>query len=272
MNDLKPQFTHILITGASSGIGAALALYYAGSGVMLSLSGRDHNRLRDVAAQARARGAEVYEAVLDVTDRVAMQVWITEADQRRPLDLVIANAGISAGMGGSSGENPDQIRRLFDVNVQGVFNTLDPVIPLMRGRKKGHIAVMSSMAAFRGWPGAPAYCATKAAIKTYGEALRGVMMPSGVKVHVICPGFVESRMTAVNRFPMPFMMPASRAAAVIARGITKNKGRIAFPFIVYVFIWLCAALPDALAGRILRVMPAKHADADLTDSKRPKSL
>ena len=267
MNDLKPEFTHILITGASSGIGEALALHYAAPGVMLSLSGRDEGRLASVSGRARVLGANVHEKIIDVTDRAGMILWVAEADDCLPVDLVIANAGISAGMGGRSskqlfGETPEQVRRLFDVNVQGVFNTIDPLLPRMQTRGRGHIALMSSMAGFRGWPGAPAYCATKAAVRSYGEALRGVLASTGVKVHVICPGFVESRMTAVNRFPMPFIMRADRAARIIARGIHKNHGRIAFPFLVYACVWLCAALPDSIAGRILRAMPAKASDAD----------
>lgn len=254
------KFAHILITGASSGIGEALALHYAAPGVRLSITGRNAERLADVAGRCRAKGSEVDEKIIDVTDKDGLAEWIEEIDNEQPLDLAIANAGISAGMGESkTGESPDQVRRLFDVNLHGVLNTIDPVLPRMIRRGQGHVALMSSLAGFRGWPGAPAYCASKAAVKNYGEGLRGALTHTGVKIHVICPGFVKSRMTAVNKFSMPLIMEAPRAAAIIARGIAANKGRIAFPGPAHFFTWLCGVLPDRVAGMILKAMPAKGA-------------
>jgi short-subunit dehydrogenase len=131
-------------------------------------------------------------------------------------------------------------------------------------RKHGHIALMESLAGFRGWPGAPAYCATKAAVKVYGEGLRGALARSGVNVHVVCPGFVKSRMTDVNTFPMPFMVSAEKAARIIADGIEANRGRIAFPKPAHFLMWLCGSLPDGFAQRILKAMPAK-ASCPVTD-------
>ncbi len=249
-----------MITGASSGIGEALALYYAKPGLRLSLSGRDAQRLESVARACRSRGADVDEKIISVTEREAMKDWLEEIDSELPVDLLIANAGISAGMGEGNAESPEQVRKLFDINVSGVFNTVDPLLPRMLARGRGNIALMSSMAGFRGWPGAPAYCASKAAVKVYGEGLRGAIGKSGVNVHVICPGFVKSRMTDVNKFPMPFIMNADRAAGIIARGIARNKGRIAFPLPVYFVIWSCALLPDSVAQKILKAMPAKASE------------
>jgi short-subunit dehydrogenase len=259
MTDLKPPFTHIVITGASSGIGEALALHYARKGVRLSLSGRDVERLKHVAERCRAKGADVRDKIISVTERERMHQWLQEIDEKSPIDLVIANAGISAGMGDMQlGETPEQVRELFDTNVYGVFNTIDPLLSRMIARGKGNVVLMASLAGFRGWPGAPAYCATKAAVKVYGEGLRGAVAHTGVKIHVICPGFVKSPMTAVNKFPMPFLMEADSAAKSIARGIEKNRGRIAFPLSAYFLMWLCNSLPDALAQKILRAMPAKE--------------
>ncbi len=261
MTALKPPFAHIVITGASSGIGEALALYYAAEGVHLSLSGRNTDRLGTVAEACRTKGAAVDEKVTDVTNRESMQEWLQEIDSERPIDLLVANAGISAGMGDSkTGEDSTQVRRLFEVNLFGVLNTIDPVLPCMIKRGRGHIALVASLAGFRGWPGAPAYCATKAAVKVYGEGLRGSIAHTGVKVHVICPGFVKSRMTAVNKFRMPMLMDAPRAAEAIAKGIGKNRGRIAFPLPMHFAMWLCASLPDVLAQKILTAMPAKDAE------------
>lgn len=250
----------VLITGASSGIGAALALHYAAPGVTLFFSGRDPVRLEDVAQSCRALGAQAQGTVLDVTDREAMKNWVAAADLAAPLDLVVANAGISAGMGGMrTGENPDQVRRIFDVNLYGVLNTVDPALARMAERGRGQIAVISSLAAFRGWPGAPAYAASKAAVRSYGEGLGGAVASHGVQISVVCPGFVESRMTAVNDFPMPFLMSAEKAAAHIARGLARGRTRIAFPWPVYAFVRAAAALPDSWARWITARLPAKAA-------------
>lgn len=255
----------ILITGASSGIGAALALHYAAPGVRLVLSGRDEGRLAEISESCRKKGAETETKTLDVTDRAAMQDWIESADSTTPLDLVIANAGISAGMGGNAcanGENPGQVRRIFDVNLYGVLNTIDPILPRMTARGRGQIALMSSLAGFRGWPGAPAYAASKAAVRSFGEGLGGAMARRGVLISVICPGFVESRMTAVNTFPMPFLMSAEKAAEIIARGLARGKTRIAFPWPVYAFVWLGALIPDGLARAAMSRLPAKTGHSD----------
>jgi short-subunit dehydrogenase len=249
---------NILITGGSSGIGEALALHYAAPGVFLAISGRDQGRLDAVAAACRAKGAHVESAAIAVTDTAAMRDWISKVDDHHPLDLVIANAGISGGTGGVvTGEPAAQARAIFDVNLNGVLNTVDPVLPRFLSRRRGQIALISSLAAFRGFPGAPAYCASKAAVRVYGEALRGAISDAGVAVNVVCPGFVVSRMTAANGFKMPFLMSAERAASIIARGLAQNRGRIAFPLPTYLGAWLSSVFPDALMQRLLKTLPAK---------------
>lgn len=256
MQQAKMRHSHILITGASSGIGAALARHYAAPEVRLALSGRNRARLSDVAGQCQDKGALVTDVAVDVTDRAAMQQWIINEDEKQPLDLVIANAGISGGTGGG-GEGEEQVRRIFDVNVAGVLNTVSPVLPRMIGRGAGQIAIMSSLASFSGWPGAPAYSASKGAVRMYGEALRGAVAPYGVKVNVICPGFIETPMTAVNDYDMPFMMSAEKAAYYTARGIERNQARIAYPFRTYFFAGLIGVMPASLSSLILRKMPKK---------------
>lgn len=246
----------ILITGASSGIGEALALEYAGPSVSLFLSGRDERRLSAVADACRARDAAVEASVVGVTDRTAMESWLLASDGRNPLDLVIANAGISGGTSGN-GEGPAQTRRIFEVNVTGLLNTVLPAIPPMRRRGRGQIALVSSAASFRGMPGAPAYSASKAAVRAYGEALRGALAPSGIRVSVICPGFVRSRMTDANSFPMPFLMDADRAARIIRRGLERDRGRIAFPWPTYAAAWLMGTLPPGLTDPLFRKLPRK---------------
>lgn len=264
---MKQQPKSILITGASSGIGRALAVHYAGAGVSLALNGRDADRLSAVAAACRAKGAEVETALVDVTDRDAMKNWIEGIFADTPLDLVIANAGISGGTGGRvTGEPVAEARRIFDVNVSGVFNTLEPAIAQMQavklktqGQIKGQIAIVSSLAGFRGYPSSPAYSASKGAVRFYGEGLRGTLKRSGIAVNVVCPGFVTSRITDQNDFPMPFKMSAEEAAAKIADGLARNKGRICFPWPMHFMAWLIGVLPDPLAQYILSKAPDKAA-------------
>lgn len=247
----------ILITGASSGIGAALARLYALEGVGLALGGRDAGRLAAVADDCRAAGAEVGEAIVDVTDSGAMASWIAEADGRRPIDLVIANAGISAGTADGL-ERPEQLRAIFAVNVDGAFNTVLPLLPAMCRRGRGQIALMSSLASFRGFPGASAYSASKAALRVWGEGLRGELSRTGITVSVVCPGFVVSPLTADNPYPMPMLMPAEQAARIIRHGLAKGRARIAFPLPMYVAAWLLGALPPALTDSWLRRLPKKR--------------
>lgn len=250
----------ILITGASSGIGRELALAYAKPGIDLALTGRNEARLNEVVNQCEGKGAKVHAAVLDVVAGPIMHQWVKDLDNRLEFDLVIANAGISGGAGGrSAGETADQIAKIFDVNVHGVFNTINPIIPSMVERGRGQIAIMASLAGYRGFPGAPAYGASKAAVKVYGEGLRGALHHTGIAVNVICPGFVKSAMTDQNDYDMPFLMPTPRAAQIIIKALAKNKSRIAFPWQTSWLAWIFAALPDALVQPILRSLPQKSA-------------
>ncbi len=247
----------LVITGASSGLGAALARAYGQTGAALALTGRDRPRLAAVADACRLQGATVRTATIDVRDRDGLATWLREVDAARPIDLVIANAGVSAGTGGG-GESAEQAARIAAINVDGVLNTVLPLVPRLVARRRGQIAIMSSLASFRGFPGAPAYCASKAFARVWGEALRGELASHGVGVSVICPGFVESRMTAVNTFKMPLLMPAERAAAIIVRGLTRNQARIAFPWRLYAAVRLVAALPSSLVDPLMARLPKKN--------------
>jgi len=246
--------TSILITGASSGIGAALAEEYAGPGVFLALTGRNEERLEAVAAACKGQGADVAIKALDILDRDALAGWIGEIDAKHPIDLLVANAGISSGTA-RSGETIEKIREIFAINVDGVLNTVLPVIAPMQSRGAGQIAIMSSIAGFRGLPGTSAYGASKAAVKSWGEGLRGQLWADGIWVSVICPGYVVSTMTGANRFPMPLIMPADKAARIIRRGLERNKSRITFPWPMHFIVWLMQTLPISWTDPVFRRLP-----------------
>lgn len=246
----------IVITGASSGIGAALARHYAIRGVTLGLIGRHAERLEQVALNCTSRGAEVEIGLVDVAEPNAIRAWLEEFDDKHAVDLVIANAGVSGGTAVGT-EKPEDMERIFAINLGGVINTLQPFIPRMQERGQGQLAIMASLAGFRGFPGAPAYCASKAAARVYGEALRGFLVKDNIDVNVICPGFVTTPMTQINDYHMPFIISAEQAAPIIAKGLAQNKARIAFPLRAYAVMWLIAALPPGLTDWLFAKLPAK---------------
>ena len=251
---LNPK--HILITGASSGIGAALAESYAASGIRLALHGRNAERLAQIATNAEKRGATVTIHAGDVTDANAMSAWVAACDAQQPIDLIIANAGISLGSGDLH-DSPQQSEAIFATNVNGVFNTVQPALPLMAKRRHGQIAIISSIASFRGFAGASSYCASKAAVRVYGEALRAEAAPQGIEVNVVCPGYIKTPMTDKNMFPMPFIMSPEKAARIIRTGLENNKPRIAFPWPMYALVRLVAALPQDFVNRRMWKLPKK---------------
>jgi len=242
----------ILITGASSGIGHAVALAYAARGVTLLLMGRDAVRLERTASDCRTRGADVETAVLPVTDRDGMEKQIAAWDDKTPVDLVIANAGISGGSSAGAG-----FYEIMDINVTGTLNTVLPLVPRMQARGRGQIAFVSSLAGWRGMPNAPAYSVSKVAVRAMGEALRPRLKKDNIGVCVIFPGFVKTPLTDANDFSMPFLMTAEESAARIKNGLAKNKARICFPWPMMLMARLIAALPLWLGDHILSRAPQK---------------
>lgn len=251
---MAPPFAHVLVTGASSGLGRALALACAAPGVTLHLGGRDGARLDAVAAAARQAGAHAAARVVDVRDRAGMAAWIGAAGR---LDLVIANAGISGGSGRFA-EAGEEARAIFDTNVGGVLNTAFPAIAQMAGQPpgadglRGRVAVIASLAALVSAPGAPAYCASKAAVQRWAEALDATERQRGVRLHAVCPGYVATPMTAGNVRSMPFLLTPEQAAALTLRGIAAGRLRIAYPWPLYLGALFAAALPPGWRNRLLR--------------------
>lgn len=251
---MTEQFSSILITGASSGIGAALARHYAAPGIRLVLHGRDAGRLDAVAADCRSKGATVETTLFDVTDRTAAAAAIAAVDRARPLDLVIANAGI----GGGSDDSHDSTLSILETNLGGVLNTVYPALAALRPRGRGTIALVSSLAGFRGLPGSAAYSASKAAVRALGEGWRGDYLKDGIKISVIAPGYVASPMTARNQHPMPFLMSGERAAAIIARGLAAGRARIGFPRPMLWGVLLLTMLSPNFADRWIFRLPQKR--------------
>ena len=247
---------NILITGAGSGIGRALAIAYSKVGVNLFLCGRNIEKLKITSEICQKLGAQVSCRILDVKDQIASQNLIVEIEKDFPLDLVIANAGISAGTSQGT-ESFQQIKEIFTTNLDGVLHIIHPAIEKMKNRKCGQIAIISSLAGFCGLPSSPAYSASKAAVRVYGEALRGNLAQYGIEVSVVCPGYIKTPMTDVNDFYMPFLMSVEKCAKLIKHGLSINKSRIAFPFPLYFIVWLMALLSKKITDPIFAKLPKK---------------
>ena len=250
---MRAPYRVAVITGASSGLGAALALSYAGPQTALGLIGRNRERLAATEGLCRAAGASVESAAIDVADGPALAAWLGEFDRAHPVELLVANAGISAGAEpGSPGEPAAITLRQIEVNLLGAVHTIAPLVPLLCARGRGRIVAISSVAAFRGLPYSPGYSASKAGLRVYGEALRPLLAPHGVGVTVVCPGFFSSPMTDRWDGPTPFLATGERAARHIKRGIDRGRPRIHFPWPLVFGMRFCDLAPAMLGDRILR--------------------
>ena len=180
-----------------------------------------------------------------------LATWLKAFDDVHPVDLILANAGISIDKDNSSLDDFSVIRQTLDVNFGGVLNTVEPLLTRMIARRNGQIAVVSSLAGFIGLPYSASYNASKAAVRVWGESIRYVLKKDGIGVSVICPGFVTTRLTADAPFPMPFLMTTAKASAIIRKGLAANRARIAFPFGTKAAVWLGCVLPGSWTARLL---------------------
>ncbi len=240
-------FHNIVITGASSGIGAALAAYYARPGATLGLIGRDPTRLAAVADRSRELGAAVEPGQFDIRDRVSLTAFLADFDRDHPIDLLIANAGVLDGRRADGAiETAELARGVIEINLLGALDTLHAVLPQMRGRRRGHIVLVSSLAALAPLADAPAYSASKAGLLAYGVGLREAVAAENVRVTVVCPGYVTSGMTDIHIGEHPMKMAADRAARLIGAGIARNRRVIGFPLPLYVGSLISRFVPESV--------------------------
>ena len=243
----------IVITGASSGLGAGLAVAYAEPGRRLGLTGRNADRLAAVAAACRSKGATVEAVAMDVADADAMTAWLQGFDAAGSVDLLIANAGISAGTRPDGGpEGMATARQVIQTNLLGIMNTVEPLLPRMTARGWGQIAVVASVAAYRGLPDSPSYCASKAGVMAYGEALRAGLEPMGIRVSVVVPGFFVSPMSVRHMGHQMFVVSEACAVARVVRGLSRRARRIVFPRRLAWLLQAGALLPAWLGDPIIR--------------------
>jgi short-subunit dehydrogenase len=238
----KPAARRVFITGASSGIGAALARHYASQGAILGLVARRGDLLAKLQASLNTECATY---AVDVRDADAMRDAAEDFMQRYGVpDIVIANAGVSRGTLTQHAEDIKAFRAVMDINVLGMVHTFHPFIEPMCRSGQGHLAGIASVAGLRGLPGASAYSASKAAAISYLESLRVELATTGVSVTTICPGYIKTPMTDVNSYPMPFMLDANVAAAKMARVIDQKHRYVILPWQM------------ALLGRFMKLLPA----------------
>lgn len=234
----------VVITGASSGIGEALARYYAAQGATLGLISRRHG--------------------VDVTDEAAMAATAQDFIRRHGVpDLVIANAGIATGTEGADLRDVAKLRKLLEVNVIGLAATFAAFAPAMREARRGTLAGIASVAGFRGLAGNGAYSASKSAAITWMESLRAELHGSGVSVVCICPGYIDTPMTQVNRYRMPFLLPADEAARRIARAIAARRRLAVIPWQMAAVSLLLRAMPGWAYDRLAARAPRKPHDVTI---------
>lgn len=246
-----PPHSTILITGASDGIGAALARAYAGEGVRLGLLGRNEARLREVERECRQRGAFTEIIIADVASQ-ALVSTILEFDDRHPIDLLIASAGITSGISAADGLEPwDTAEQVAEIDFTGALRSVGPLANRMAARGHGQIAGIGSLAALTPMPFSPAYSAAKAGFETYLLALRRLLAPRGVRVSVITLGYVETAMSRQLSGRKPFLTTPDKVAARVRKALRRNPSRFTYPYVLSIGIRLLNVMPEGFARLIL---------------------
>ena len=245
----------VVITGASSGLGRALAIEYARRGATLALIARRAEKLGELAASLAVR---CYCYPLDVRDATAFSLAGRDLIDREGCpDVVIANAGVSAGTSTAEPLDTTVFEEILATNVTGMMLTFSPFIDAMRSNRRGTLVGIASVAGFRGLPGASAYCASKSAVITYLESLRLELRAHGVKVVTVCPGYIDTPLTAGNPYRMPFLMDVDRAAFAIADAIAAGKRFHVLPWQMALAGWIMRRLPNGIYDTLFASAPRK---------------
>ena len=246
---------HIVISGASRGLGAELAQRFAAPGIKLLLTARSAEALSKIADACRAAGAEVQTLVCDIRDHETLGATLLAFDAAAPIDLLIANAGTSTGTSlEGQPETHDKATRQIEVNLLGATALVGPLLPRLRARRQGRIVLVASLAGLRGLPDSPGYSASKAGLIAWGEALRAAEAAHGIGVTVIGPGFFQSALGDRFKGPRPFLLSLEEAAARIEAGIRAGKKRLFFPWPLALALRLLAFVPAGLSDRAVRLL------------------
>lgn len=249
----------IFITGASSGIGEALAKYYAQRGAQLGLVARRFDFLERLANEITTTGAPrpmIFDC--DVRDSLALRIAAQKFHAAHgTADIVIANAGVSRGTLTEIEDDLAAFQEILDINVMGMVNTFQPFVGPMKAAGHGKLVGIASVAGFRGIPGGSAYSASKSAAITYCESLRVELRDSGISVITICPGYIRTPMTAVNKFKMPFLISVEDAVARFARAIDANTSFTVIPWTMGIAARILRITPNWLYDRVFTRMPRK---------------
>lgn len=236
---------HVVITGASSGIGAALALRYAQTSTRLTLIARNAANLAAMAMQCQEAGCETIWLAIDIRNGLEMREALERLDSEHSIDIVFANAGLGGrrAMVGPLGEIAGDAAEIAAVNFSGTIHTIAPLVPRFASRRAGHVVIVSSVAAIMPMPLSPTYAASKAGVASYAANLRAFLRPSGVPVTLVTPGFVETRMSAEIAGPKPFMISAEKAADLMYEAVARRAAHLRFPWQLHLLAWAARFAP-----------------------------
>lgn len=242
------------ITGASSGIGKETSLQLVRAGHIVIATARGENALADLEREAKPLRGALFTYVMDVTDKEAVQaVYNVFCEAVGIPESVVLNAGTYVPTDANTLDTT-VFRDMFEVNFFGVLNCIEAVMDDFKSRRRGQLAIVSSLAGYRGLPNAGAYGASKAALINLAESLKEDIDRYGIDLRLINPGFVKTPLTDKNEFPMPFLMPVEGAAAALVKGLDRRSFEICFPYSFAFWMKLLRILPNALFLRITRLM------------------
>ena len=240
---------NIFITGASSGIGESLAYYYSQTGCTIGIVARRKDRLLSVANECKKLGGNPLVYNIDVSNKEKCEDAAKDfVSINKGIDIIIANAGVGGDDNILSG-NPSEINKILKINLLGVINSVIPFIPTMKGQHSGKIAIISSIAAFRGIPGHGAYSSSKAALQNITESWDYTLKPYGISLTTVFPGYIDTEMTKDHEFKMPFLMNSNKASEIIANSIQRKRRKLILPWQWKFIIPIFRILPRSLIFR-----------------------